>query len=95
MLVSGSATAEAVAQQMERSAPAGADPGLDDLKSALERLGGAAYGKAGADEGALDEALAQARRATGATARQHTWIARLVRHIRGSAAGLREKAWAR
>jgi hypothetical protein len=98
MIVSGSATAEAVAQRMQQAEREGApaDPALIDLQTAMERFGVAVYGREPAlDDTGLDDALEQGIRGARAVARRHTWVASLLRQLRESANGLRDRAWAR
>ena len=98
MLVSGSATAEAVSQEMRRAESAGTPvpEHLVDLQLALGRFAAAAYGREGvASESDLDEALERGARALRQVARRYTWPARAVRVARQSAMEVRDRAWAR
>ena len=98
MIVSGSATAEAVAQALRRTESSGipADERLRDLQVALERFGVAAYGRNGIPtDSDLDDALAGGMRAVRHVARRYTWPARAARAARQSATGIRDRAWAR
>jgi hypothetical protein len=98
MIVSGSATPEAVAQELGRTERAGVpvDERLLDLQFALERLGAAAYGRNGvASDGDLDEALERGNRAVRHVARRYTWPARAARAARQSVTEVRDRAWAR
>jgi hypothetical protein len=98
LLVSGSATAESVAQAAQRAERDGRalEDGFPGLHDALARFDTAVYGReATLDESGLDDALQQGISATRAAGRHYTWLARLLRHIRTSAGALRERAWAR
>ncbi len=98
MLVSGSATAETVLQELQRAEAEGtpADGHLADLQAALARFASAAYGRAGAaSDSDLDEALERATHAVRHVARRYTWPARAARAARQSAVGMRDRAWAR
>ncbi len=98
MIVSGSATAEAVAQELQRAERAGTpvDERLVDLQAALARFATAAYGRPGvASDSDLDEALERGTRAVRHVARRYTWPARAARAARESATGVRDRAWAR
>ncbi|HEY6361822.1 MAG TPA: hypothetical protein VIX63_11995 [Vicinamibacterales bacterium] len=98
MIVSGSATPEAVALQLRHAERAGArvDERLRDLQVALERLGAAAYGRNGvASDSTLDEALERGNRALRHVARRYTWPARAARAARQSVTEVRDRAWAR
>ena len=88
MLVSGSATAETVLQELQRAerrrTPAGGH--LADLQAALARFASAAYGRTGAaSDSDLDEALERATHAVRRVARRYTWPARAARAARQSA----------
>jgi hypothetical protein len=83
--VSGAATTETLSS----------NPELSELRSALEQLTTAAYGQATIDDGALDEALNEAERATARVAREHGWPARTLKAVTRSAGALRDRAWAR
>jgi hypothetical protein len=100
-LVSGSATAEALARM---STTGGADLKVgpykvgpfDDLRMALERFAVAAYGRNGVGaESDLDEALEQGTRGVRQVAANYTWRARAARAIRQSLLEMRDRAWAR
>ena len=97
VLVSGSATAGGVAQhiQSHEREGGGAPEGLIDLVAALERFGAAAFGRAGAPDSVLDDALDQGTRAVRAIARQHGYIASTVRRLQESVVGLQERVWGR
>jgi hypothetical protein len=98
MIVSGSATTEAIAQELGRleriAIPV--DERLRDLQFALERLGAAAYGRNGvAPDSDLDEALDRGSHAVRHVARRYTWPARAARAARQSVTEVRDRAWAR
>jgi hypothetical protein len=98
MIVSGSATPEALAQELGRPERAATpvDERLRDLQFALERLGAAAYGRNGmASDSDLDEALDRGSRAVRHVARRYTWPARAARAARQSVTEVRARAWAR
>ena len=98
MIVSGSATAGAVAQALRKDESAGTpiDERLRDLHLALERFGAAAYGRDGMLVDAdLDDALERGMRAVRHVARLYTLPARAARAARQSATGMRDRAWAR
>lgn len=86
VLVSGSATSVPVDLQ------AGAHA---DLHAAMERLTTAAYGRDLGSDSDLDEALARGARGLRQVARRYAPPARLARAVRQSAAGMRDRAWAR
>jgi hypothetical protein len=98
MIVSGSATPEALAQELGRPERAATpvDERLRDLQFALERLGAAAYGRNGmASDSDLDEALDRGSRAVRHVARRYTWPARAARAARPALTEVRDRAWAR
>ena len=98
MIVSGSATAGAVAQALRRDESSGTpvDERLKDLHVALERFGTAAYARDGVlSETDVDDALERGVRAVRHVARLYTWPARAARAARQSATGMRDRAWAR
>ena len=97
MLVSSSATADAVLQELRRTEAAGSAVGehLVDLQVALERLAATAYGRNVAPDTDLDEALERGTRAVRHVARRYTWPARAARAARQSAIDMRDRAWAR
>jgi hypothetical protein len=98
MIVSGSATPEAIAQELGRleRVATPVDERLRDLQFALERLGAAAYGRNGvASDGDLDEALDRGSHAVRHVARRYTGPARAARAARQSVTEVRDRAWAR
>jgi hypothetical protein len=98
MIVSGSATAGAVAQALRRDESSGTpvDERLKDLHVALERFGTAAYARDRVlSDTDLDDALEHGMRAVRHVARLYTWPARAARAARQSATGMRDRAWAR
>jgi hypothetical protein len=98
MIVSGSATAGAVAQALRKAESSGmpVDERLRDLQVALERFGAAAYGRDSMPSDAdLDDALERGMRAVRHVARRYTLPARAARAARQSATGMRDRAWAR
>ncbi len=98
MLVSGSATAEGVLQEIRRAESTGAlvPEHLAELHLAMDRLAAAAYGRSDlAPESDLDEALERGSHALRHVARRYTWPARAARVARQSAMEVRDRAWAR
>ena len=98
-LVSGSATADAVRQELDRVRLAGdADmESLSSLHSALAMCSGVAYGRHGVapvNEPDPAEALASAARAVKAVMREHTRLTILLRAVTRSASAFRSRAWA-
>lgn len=99
-VVTGSATAGALAREMKRREANGGSAGaaITDLHTALLALESALYGREIAGTAArldMDDALAAGQRAVGRLRRTHGWLALRIAALSHSAQDVRTRVWAR
>jgi hypothetical protein len=99
-VVTGSATAGALAREMKRRETNGGSAGaaITDLHTALLALESALYGREIAGTAArldMDDALAAGQRAVGRLRRTHGWLALRISALSHSAQDVRTRVWAR
>lgn len=96
-VVTGSATAGALAREMQRREEkgAGAGPAITDLHTALLALESALYGRESSSRLDMDDALAAGQRAVGRLRRSHGWLVLRLASLGQSVQDVRTRVWAR